>query len=138
MPPDTSLLFGAVFRNTAFISLCERAPESSGFKVLAVSRSGLLPPGIVQITTVHRVETEIVNEAKHCGLGIRRITGNRESDSPLSSSRNAFLKEALCVDVVKYLDYGTPDLLSDPLTIGRAAIDCPNAPIAKLGMVVAY
>ena len=66
IPPDTSLLFGAVFRDPASISFRERVPESGGFKVLAVSRrSGLLPPGVVQITTIHGVEAKIVDEAKH-------------------------------------------------------------------------
>jgi hypothetical protein len=132
-----SLLFGAVFRDPASISFGERALEGSGFKVLAVSRrSGLLPPGFVQFTTVHWVETEIVNEAKHCGFGLRRITGDRESDPRLRSPRNAFLKEALCVDVVERLDHGTPDLLRDPLTLGHSVIDLGDASIAKLGMVV--
>jgi hypothetical protein len=83
-PPDTSLPFGAVFRDPASISFRERAPESTGFKVLAVSgRSGLLPPGIVQITAVDRVEAKIVDEAKHCCLGVQRIAEYRESDPPL-------------------------------------------------------
>jgi len=51
--PDTSLLFGAVFGDPAPVSFGERAPESGGFKVAAVSRrSGLLPPGLVQHTTI--------------------------------------------------------------------------------------
>jgi hypothetical protein len=66
-PPDPSLLFGAVFRDPASIRFRERTPESSGFKVLAVSRrSGLLPPGVVQITTIDRIEAKVVNKAKHC------------------------------------------------------------------------
>jgi hypothetical protein len=70
-PPDTSLPFGAVFRDPAPISFRERAPESTGFEVLAISRcSWLLPPGIIQITTVDRVEAKIVDEAKHCRLGV--------------------------------------------------------------------
>jgi hypothetical protein len=73
-------LFGAVFGDPAPISFGERAPESSGFKIRAVSRrSGLLAPGIVQITTIDRVEAKIVDETKHCGLGVRRIAGDRES-----------------------------------------------------------
>src|SRR5882672_4576329 len=51
--PETSLLFGAVFRDPTLIRLRERALESSGFKVLAIRRrSGLLPPGIGQSTPV--------------------------------------------------------------------------------------
>jgi hypothetical protein len=77
MSLDTSLLFGSVFRDPASISFCERATKSSGFKIPAVSRrSGLLPPGVVQITTVDRVEAKIVNKAKHCRLGIQRIASN--------------------------------------------------------------
>jgi hypothetical protein len=65
-------LFGAVFRDPASISFCERATESSGFKIPAVSRrSGLLPPGVVQITSVDRVEAKIVHEAKHCRFGVQ-------------------------------------------------------------------
>jgi len=53
IPPDTRLLFGAVFGDLAPINFGERAPESSGFKIPTVSRrSGLLPPRVVQITTV--------------------------------------------------------------------------------------
>jgi len=34
-PPDTSLLFGAVFGDPAPVSFGKRAPESSGFKIVA-------------------------------------------------------------------------------------------------------
>jgi hypothetical protein len=48
IPPDTSLLFGAVFGDPAPIGLGERPPESSGIKIPTISRrSGLLPPGVV-------------------------------------------------------------------------------------------
>lgn len=58
-------------------SVSARARESSGFKIAAVSRrSGLLSPGVVQNTTVDRVEAKIVDEAKHCCLGLRRIAGD--------------------------------------------------------------
>jgi hypothetical protein len=40
--------------------------ESSGFEIAAVSRrSGLLPEGVCQITTVDRVEAQIVDKAKY-------------------------------------------------------------------------
>ena len=137
-PPDASLLFGAVFGDPAPVSFGERAPESGGFKIPAVGRrSGLLPPGVVQITTVDRVEAKIVDEAKHCCLGVRRIAGDRESDPPLRSPRNALLEKALGEDVVERLDHGTPDLLRDPLAVEHAAVDRIDAAIAKLGMVVA-
>src|SRR6266536_1249669 len=88
------LLFAAVFCDPGSISFRARAPESNGFKVLAVSRrSGLLPPGLVQLTTVHWVETEIVNEAKHCGLRIRRIAGDREGDPPHRSPAECLSQE---------------------------------------------
>src|SRR5204863_6854832 len=81
-------LFGAVFRNPASISFCERATESSGFKIPAVSRrSGLLPPGVVQITTVNRVEAKIVNEAKRQRKrASRRSRPPTRSGSPVLSS----------------------------------------------------
>src|SRR6266850_2931684 len=102
IPSDTSLPFGAVFGDPAPISLGERAPESAGFKIPAVSRrSGLLPPGVVQIPTVHGVEAKIVDEAKHRCLGVKRIAGDRESYPPHRSPRNALLEKALGQDVVK-------------------------------------
>src|SRR6478736_3375180 len=105
---NASLLFGAVFRDPASFCFRKRATESRSFKVLAVSRrSGLLSPGVVQITTVHRVEAKFVNEAKHCSLGVQRITGDREGNPPLRSLRNAFFEQALGVDVVKRLDHRT-------------------------------
>src|SRR6266571_3031384 len=118
MSPDTSLLLGAVFRDPASISFCERATESSGFKIPAVSRrSGLLPPRVVQVTTVDRVEAKIVDEAKHCSLGVQRIAGDRESYPPFCSPRSGLFEKAFGEDVVKRLDHGTPDLLRDPLAI---------------------
>src|SRR5581483_9707007 len=73
-PPDTCLLFGAVFRDPAAVSLGQCAPERRGIKIAAVSwRSGLMPPGIIQTTGVDRVEAKIVDEAKHDGLGLRRV-----------------------------------------------------------------
>jgi hypothetical protein len=138
MPPDTSLLFGAVFRDPASISFREGAPESTGSKILAVSRrSWLLPPGIIQITTVDRIEAKIVDEAKHCCLGVQRIAEYRESDPPLRSPRKAFFEKAFGEDVIEGLDHGAPDLLRDPLAIEHAAFDRIDAAIAKLGMVVA-
>src|SRR5260221_2223912 len=95
IPPGASLLFGAVFGGPAPVGFGERAPESSGFKIPAVSRrSGLLPPGVVQTTAVDRVEAEIGDEAKHRAPGVRRIAGDRESYPPRRSLRNAFLKKA--------------------------------------------
>jgi hypothetical protein len=92
--PDTSLLFGAVFPDPASISFGERAPESSGVKVPAVSRrSGLLAPGVVQITRLDRVEAKSVDEAKHGCLGVQRIAGHRERDPPLRSLPNALFGE---------------------------------------------
>jgi hypothetical protein len=137
-PPDASLLFGAVFGDPAPVSFGERAPESSVVKIAAVSRrSGLLPPGVVQSATVERVEAKIVDEAKHCCLGVRRIAGDRESDPPPRSPRNALLEKALGEDVVERLDHGTPDLLRDPLAVEHAPVDRIDVAIAKLGMVVA-
>jgi uncharacterized protein YbjT (DUF2867 family) len=67
-----------------------RGPESltalaaSGSKIPAVGRrSGLQPPGVVQITTVDRVEAKIVDKAKYCCLGVRRIADHRESVRPV-------------------------------------------------------
>src|SRR4249920_1649618 len=115
IPPDTSLLFGAVFGDPAPNSFGQRTPESSGFKIPTVSRrSGLLPPGVVQITTVDRVEAKIVDEAKHCCLAVRRIAGDRESDSSLRSPRNTSFEKALGEDVVERLDHRIPDLFRDP------------------------
>ena len=137
-PPDTSLLFAAVFRDPASISLAKRASESRGVKVLAVSRrSRLLPPGVVQISTIDGVEAEIVDEAKHCCLGGQRIAGDREGDPSLRSLRSALFEKAFGEDVVEGLDHGMPDLLRDPLAIERAAVNHLDAAIAKLGMVVA-
>src|SRR5437762_1767127 len=138
IPPDTSLLFGAVFGDPARIRFGERAPESIGVKIPTVSRrSGLLPPGVVQITTVDRVEAEIVDKAKHRCLGVRRIADDRETDPPRRSARNALLEKAPGEDVVECLDHGTPDLLRDPLAVQHAPVDRIDAAIAKLRVVVA-
>src|SRR5204862_1395448 len=111
-PGDTSLLFGAVFGNPAPHSFGERTPESSGFKIPTVSRrSRLLPPGVVQITTVDRVEAKIVDKAKHCCLGVQRIADDRERYPLRRSLRNALLEKALGEDVVERLDHGAPELL---------------------------
>src|SRR3989442_12590830 len=138
IPPDTSLLFGAVFGDPAPNSFGERTPESSGFKIPTVGRrSGLLPPGVGQIATVDRVKAKIVDKAKHCCLGVQRIAEDRESYPPRRSPRNAFLEKALGQDVVERLDDGTPDLPRDPLAVKHALVDCFDAAIAKLRVVVA-
>jgi hypothetical protein len=138
IPLDLSLPFGAVFSDPAWVGFSERAPETSSVRIVAVSwRSWLLPPGLVQITTVDRVEAEIIDETKYCGLGIRRIAEDRKSDPPLRSSRNPFLKKARGEDVVERLDHGTPDLLRYPLAVEHATVDRIDASIAKLRMVVA-
>jgi hypothetical protein len=135
--PDTSFLFGAIFGDPAPVGFGESPPESSGFKVLAVSRgSGLLPPGVVEIAGVDGVEAELVDETEHECFGIRRIAGDRESYPPLRSPRDTFLKQAFGVDVVERFDHRTPDLLRDPLAVRHAAVDCIDAPIAKFRMVV--
>src|SRR2546428_11754052 len=77
-PPGASFLFGAVFGDPASISFGERAPENSDFKIPAVGRrSGLLSPGVVQVTTVDRVEAEVVDQAKHWGLRLYRSEERR-------------------------------------------------------------
>src|SRR5947199_7079335 len=96
IPPDTSLLFGAVFGDPAPNSFGERTPESTGFKISTVGRrSGLLPPGVVQIATVDRVEAKILDKAKHCCLGVQRIAEDREGYPPRRTPRNALLEKAL-------------------------------------------
>jgi hypothetical protein len=138
LPPGTSLLFGAVFGDPAPVSFGKRAPESSGFKIPAVSRrSGLLPPGVVQTTTVDRVEAEIVDEAKHRGPCVQRIAEDRESYTARRSPRNALFEKAFGVDVVERLDYRTPELLRDPLAVEHASLDRIDAAVAKLRIIVA-
>src|SRR5437016_7129279 len=138
VPLDTSLLFGAVFGDPPPIRFGERAPESTGFKIPAVGgRSGLLPPGIVQITTVNGVESEIVDKGKHRCLGVQRIAGDRESYPARRSSRSALREKALGEDVVERLDHGTPESLRDPLAVEHASVDRIDAAIPKLRVVVA-
>src|SRR5439155_5948639 len=105
IPPGASFLFGAVFGDPASIRLVERAPESGDFKIPAVGRrSGLLSPGVVQVTTVDRVEAELVDQAKHWGLRLCSITGNREGNAARRSRRNALFAKAPGVDAVECLD----------------------------------
>src|SRR2546427_13059028 len=79
IPLGASFLFVAVFGDPASISFGERAPESSDPKIPAVGRrSGLLSPGVVQVTTVDRIEAELVDQAKPRGLRLFSIAGNRE------------------------------------------------------------
>src|SRR5438105_13468324 len=137
VPPDTSLLLGTVFGDPVSISFGQRAPQSSGFKILAVSRRpGLLAPGVVQITAIDRVEAEIVDKAHHHRFGSQRIAHDRESDPPRGSPRHALLEKAPGEDVVERLDHGTPDLLRDPLAVKHASLDRGDAAIAQLRMVV--
>ncbi len=83
--------------------------ERSDLKVPAVSRrSWLLPPGVVHFPTVDRTKPEIVDEAKHRRLGIRRIAGNRESDPLFRSPRNVLFKKAYGKDVVEGLNTERP------------------------------
>src|SRR6266705_978828 len=138
IPPGASFLFGAVFGDPASIRFGERAPESSDFKIPAVGRrSGLLSPGVVQVTTVDRVEAEFVDQAKHWGLRLDSIAGNRESYAARRSRRNALFEKALGVDVVECLDYRSPELLRDPLAVEHASLNRIDAAIAKLRIVVA-
>src|SRR5262247_668359 len=129
---DTRLTFGAVFGDPASVGFGQRAPESGGAEIPAVGRrSGLLPPRLVQITAVDRVEAEIVDEAQHDRPGVQRIAGDRESDPPRGSPRNTLLEEAFGEDVVEGLDHGTPDLPRDPLAVEHAPLDRIDAAIAK-------
>lgn len=134
MPLDASFFFGSAIFDSARISFGQRAPEGGGFQIPAIRRrSGLLPPGVVQITAVDRVEAKIIDKAKHCGLGVQRIAGDRKSNPPRRSPRNALLEKALGEDVVECLDYGTPELLRDPLAPALPASIRPVA--ADMGVV---
>jgi hypothetical protein len=114
------------------------APESGGAKIPQVSRrSGLLPPGVVQLTTVDRVGAEIVDKAKHRCFGALRITGDREGFPSRHSSQNSLLEKARGEDVVERLDHGTADLLRDPRAVEHAAVDRMDAAVAELRVVVA-
>jgi hypothetical protein len=62
---------GTIFGDPAPIRFGECTPERSGFKIPTVSWcSGLLPPGVVEVATVDRVEAKIVDEATHGCLGV--------------------------------------------------------------------
>src|SRR6266571_7538076 len=138
IPPSVSFLFGAVFGDPASIGFGERAPKSSDFKIPAVGRrSGLLSPGVVQVTTVDRVEAELLDQAKHWGLRLYSIAGNRESYAARRSRRNALFEKALGVDVVECLDDRSSELLRDPLAVEHASLNRIDAAIAKLRIVVA-
>jgi hypothetical protein len=138
IPPDSTLLSGAEFGDPAPISVGKRATESNGVKIPTASRrAGLLPPGVVQSTTVDRVEAKIVDKAKHRCLGVKRVADDRASYPPLRSAWNTLLKKALGEDVVECLDHGMPDLLRDPLAVKHAPVDRIDAAIAKLRVVVA-
>src|SRR5262245_42923057 len=104
-PPDSSLLLGAVFSDPAPICRVERASQGSGVKSFAVGRrSGSLPPGVIEITVVDRVEAEIVDKAEHHRSGGGRIAGDREGCPAGSSLRNAFREKAAGEDRVECLD----------------------------------
>src|SRR6185436_5448087 len=90
LPPDLSLPLRPVFGDPAPIGLGERAPESSGSEIPAVrGRPGLLPPGVLQPTTVHGVESELVDDARHLRSGVGRVSRDRESFPPRRSLRRA-------------------------------------------------
>src|SRR5882724_7519391 len=130
IPPGPSFLFGAVFGGPASIGFGERAPESSDFKIPAVGRrSGLLSPGVAQVTTVDRVEAELVDQAQHRGLRLGSIAGDRESDAARRGGRDALLEKAPGVDVVERLDDGSPELLRDPSAVEHAPLDRIDAAI---------
>jgi hypothetical protein len=107
--PDTSLLFGAVCGDPAPVGSGEGAPETRGVEIAAVSRrSGLLPPRVVQNSTVDRLEAKIVDEAKHRCLGVRRIAVDRESNPPPRSRGTPFSRRLLAKMLLNALITGYP------------------------------
>src|SRR4051812_23023607 len=63
LPPDFSLAFGAIVCNPTPVGFGERSFQCGSFEVVTISwRSGLLPPGFVQITPVDRIETKIIDK----------------------------------------------------------------------------
>src|SRR4030095_12474195 len=136
--PGASFLLGAIFGDPASISFGECPPERGGLKIPAVGRrSGLLSPGVVQVTTVDRVEAELVDQTKHEGFRLCSIAGNRESYTACRFPPNALFEKALGEDVVECLDDRSPELLRDPLAVEHASLNRIDAAIAKLRIVVA-
>src|SRR5688572_25464557 len=65
-PSDPCFFFGTVVGDQAAIRFAERAPEGSGVEIFAIGgRSRPLPPGVVEITRINRVEAQVVHETKH-------------------------------------------------------------------------
>jgi hypothetical protein len=125
VPPDASLFFGAVFGDPAPISFGEGAPESSGFKILTVSRcSGLLPPGVVQVTAVDRIEAKIVDKAKHCCLGVRRIADAGRANRPGVPLGTPFSRRLLAKMSLNALAKGRPIYFATHRLSSQA---CPGA-----------
>jgi hypothetical protein len=113
-------------------------PKSHGVEILTVRRrSWLLPPRVVQPTTVDWVKAEIVDQAEHRVPGVQWMSGDRESDPPHGSRRRSFLEKTVRENVVEGLKHRVSELLRDPLALEQAAVDCIDAAVAKLRVVVA-
>lgn len=55
--PDASFLFGAIFGDSVLVGSGECGLEGSGVKIVAVGRrSGLLPPGVAEVSIVDWIE----------------------------------------------------------------------------------
>src|SRR5256885_14951631 len=131
LPPDFSLAFGAIICNPTPVGFGERSFQCSSFEVVTICwRSGLLPPGFVQITTVDRIESKIIDKLKHSCPRFRRIAEDRQGDPTFGPLRNPFFAKALCKDVVERLYHRSPDLLRYPPALDHAVIDGIDSTIA--------
>jgi hypothetical protein len=89
----------------------------------------LLTPRLLQPTSIHSVESELIDERKDGGLGSFVIARHGQGYASRCTSGFAKLQQVLRVNVVKCLDHSPAELLFDPAAFRHAVLDRLNAPI---------
>src|SRR5262249_56554854 len=93
---------GAPIWRTVFLGFGQSTPDALGVEVLGIDWcAGLLPPGLVQPSSIDAIKTKLINELEDDVLGRRVVARNRQSDALRSASRPTPLQEVPCVNVLE-------------------------------------
>src|SRR4029450_3600974 len=114
------------------------ASYTIGVEICGIDRRArLLPPGFIQSTGVHSIESELVNQTQHDSLSRSIVAGDGQGDSPRSALGPAQLAQVLGINVVERFDYRPAELFLNPSALWHTIFDLADATVALLRLIIA-
>src|SRR5436190_12620412 len=81
---------GAPFRLALFVCICQRSANAVSVEISSVDwRARLLPPRLIDPTSINAIKSDFINESQHDGLGAIVIAGDWKGYAARTVSRFA-------------------------------------------------